>query len=282
MHHLQPITSNQKSECSICQSEIENKIDNEALEFKNCKHCFHAECIQQWFKQGKISCPNCGILYEKVQGGQPDGEMSFNFSLQQLTGYEGIPSIEISFRFPDGIQDDRHPKPGKPYFGTSRLCFLPATTDGLKVLQTISDTYRGKAVFTVGKSITTGKENCVIWDGIHFKTRRHGGAVNHAYPDPSYFDRVVTECSSKGYTMDTNLKYFEPKKNTAYLSHNKFTQPDLYFIIVDNEILCIYNGVEIPLGDNSWERVSKIMFAYQKNWFSYKDIDLNTIESSIR
>ena len=131
MQHLQALTSTAGltlligSECSICQCEI--KEEDNGVEFNQCKHSFHRECIQQWFTRGKISCPNCGILYEKVSGGQPQGEMMFNFSRQGLQGYPGIPSIEVWFRFPDGIQEDRHPKPGEPYSGTSRLCFFPAT-----------------------------------------------------------------------------------------------------------------------------------------------------------
>merc|ERR1711871_132919 len=110
------------------------------------------------------------------------GEMWFCFTQRELEGHPNTPTIEITFKFPDGIQEDNHPKPGQPYTGTTRLCFLPATNDALKVLQTITDAYRGRSIFTIGTSVTHGKDDCVIWNGIHFKTRTFGGATMHGYP----------------------------------------------------------------------------------------------------
>jgi deltex-like protein len=30
-------------------------------------------------------------------------------------------------------------------------------------------------IFTVGDSLTTGRRDCVVWNGIHHRTRRDGG-----------------------------------------------------------------------------------------------------------
>jgi len=42
----------------------------------------------------------------------------------------------------------------------------------------------------VGRSVTTGLDNQVVWNGIHHKTSMSGGAANFGYPDPTYFNRV--------------------------------------------------------------------------------------------
>ena len=58
--------------------------------------------------------------------------------------------------------------------------------------------FRQKVTFTVGTSITTGRDNQVVWNGIHHKTRPGGGATSHGYPDDTYFDRVKLELEQKG------------------------------------------------------------------------------------
>ena len=42
--------------CSICLNE---KIDEEILCNTNCDHNFCKECLQDWFNQGKNTCPIC-------------------------------------------------------------------------------------------------------------------------------------------------------------------------------------------------------------------------------
>ena len=38
----------------------------------------------------------------------------------------------------------------------------------------------------------------VKFASIHLKTRRHGGAAKHGYPDPGYLDRVSQELDQHG------------------------------------------------------------------------------------
>jgi deltex len=53
-------------------------------------------------------------------------------------------------------------------------------------------------IFTVGKSVTTGLDNQVVWNGIHHKTNTSGGVGSFGYPDPTYFSRVKEELAAKG------------------------------------------------------------------------------------
>lgn len=57
----------------------------------------------------------------------------------------------------------------------------------LKLLRVCFDR---KLTFTIGRSVTTGKEHVIVWNGIHHKTSTSGGPANFGYPDETYFKRV--------------------------------------------------------------------------------------------
>ena len=42
----------------------------------------------------------------------------------------------------------------------------------------------------MGRSVTTGRDNQIVWNGIHHKTNTSGGSSHFGYPDDTYFDRV--------------------------------------------------------------------------------------------
>jgi deltex-like protein len=65
----------------------------------------------------------------------------------------------------------------------------------LKLLQ---EAFERKLTFTVGRSVTTGLDNQIVWNGIHHKTTISGGAANFGYPDPTYLTRVKEELAFKG------------------------------------------------------------------------------------
>lgn len=99
--------------------------------------------------------------------------------------------------------------PGSSYEGTSRTCYLPDNDEGKEVLRllklawgnseemaNINRTLERKLTFTIGTSMTTGKDNQVIWNGIHHKTTR--GAGSHGWPDSGYIARVTDELKRFG------------------------------------------------------------------------------------
>jgi len=67
-----------------------------------------------------------------------------------------------------------HPNPGAPYHGTRRQAYLPDNDEGQEVCQLLRRAFNAKLVFTVGRSITTGKDDSVIWNDIHHKTSPTG------------------------------------------------------------------------------------------------------------
>jgi len=70
-----------------------------------------------------------------------------------------------------------------------RTAYLPDNKEGREILALFEIAWERKLLFTVGRSVTTGQDNQVVWGGIHQKTSTSGGATSFGYPDPTYFDR---------------------------------------------------------------------------------------------
>ena len=48
-----------------------------------------------------------------------------------------------------------------------------------------------------------GRDNCIVWNGIHHKTSTDGGSTNYGFPDPTYFNRVRNELADKGVVVES-------------------------------------------------------------------------------
>ena len=57
-----------------------------------------------------------------------------------------------------------HPNPGKRYHGTTRVAYLPGTTEGHEVLGLLKKSFQKRKTFTVGTSITTGRSGNYFFD----------------------------------------------------------------------------------------------------------------------
>lgn len=58
---------------------------------------------------------------------------------------------------------------------TYRVAYLPDTEEGREVRDLIKLAFERKLIFTIGRSVTTGKDNRIVWNGIHMKTNTNGG-----------------------------------------------------------------------------------------------------------
>ena len=56
------------------------------------------------------------------------------------------------------------------------MAYLPNNIEGQEVFRLLEKAFKARLLFTIGQSVTTGEENTVIWNDIHHKTRRTGGA----------------------------------------------------------------------------------------------------------
>jgi hypothetical protein len=284
MECLEPFVGSEPANCPICLEEVKPGKAT-SLQCKTCHGGMHKGCAKQWMKQ-KPSCPCCNTMFGKVKGNQPDGVMYFSVLKESLPGHDDSLTIQVTFHFPPGKQTRKHPNPGKKYPGTTRICYLPGTIEGLGMLQVMAEVFRGRAFFTIGTSVTTGKSGQIIWNGIHCKTRKTGGATCYAYPDPTYLDRVGAECSRKGYKVDKNIKWFSPNEEYVYLScpdtSSLTWQRGLDFVIdpnVDQPLLCFVKKKPFNLGNRPWERLSKMLFAFGLNQLD--NFDLRQIDKVI-
>ena len=171
---------------------LETKCDTIVLE--NClDHFFHIECLNNLIgDKNSFRCPVCSKIYGILIGDMPPGTFYASKTPQRCAGYD-CDTIVINYNFYNG--------PG--YTGTSRVSYLPNNKEGREVLALLKVAFDRKLTFTVGTSVTTGRKNTVVWNGIHHKTSLFGGPTCFGYPDPNYFNRVKEELASKGVTQDS-------------------------------------------------------------------------------
>ena len=231
--------SNEKDKCSICQYNFyedenpeEKNEKNEKVE-KNEKdnfekylkpefdvillnkchdHFFHIDCISHLINnKDNFKCPNCSIIYGILIGDMPKGIMSAYIStMLHCKGFKNIGTIVIDYYFPSG----------KNYSGTSRECYLPNNKEGKEILGLLKVAFDRKLTFTIGTSVTTGRSNTTVWNGIHHKTNLSGGPTHFGYPDDTYFNRVKEELAAKGVFKDNIDK--EPEVIAEELISNHY------------------------------------------------------------
>ncbi|XP_069011456.1 E3 ubiquitin-protein ligase DTX3L-like [Embiotoca jacksoni] len=179
--------------CPICMDTFTNK-----KQLTHCKHEFCESCLQRAVEVRGHICPVCKHVFGKMEGDQPEGNMTWDILHSHLPGYNDCGTIMISYHIPAGKQTEKHPKPGEFYGGIKRTAYLPNNRKGKEVLQLLKRAFDQKLIFTVGTSRTTSMENQVTWNDIHHKTSTTGGPQSYGYPDPDYLSRVKEELKAKG------------------------------------------------------------------------------------
>ena len=133
------------------------------------------------------------MIYGILIGEQPFGYMKAYISdSYHCNGYENEATIVIDYSFPSG----------KGYSGTYRTAYLPNNKEGKEILGLLKVCFDRKLTFVVGTSVTTGRKNTTVWNGVHHKTNLDGGPTYFGYPDPTYFNRVKEELAAKGVIQD--------------------------------------------------------------------------------
>ncbi|XP_028409935.1 uncharacterized protein LOC114532591 [Dendronephthya gigantea] len=195
-----PHSGDNSDDCIICRCPPTNPVS-----LPKCGHTFCKSCIETAFTYQK-KCPTCQEVYGITEGDQPDGTMDVQKYSNSLPGYESYGCYVITYVIPGGLQGNNHPKPGQKFTGTKRQAFLPANKEGKVVLHMLKKAFKKKLIFTVGRSNTTGQEDCVTWNDIHHKTRLDGGPLHFGYPDPEYLKRVKDELKAKGIVPEKDIE----------------------------------------------------------------------------
>ncbi|XP_047003050.1 protein deltex [Schistocerca americana] len=177
-----------------------------------CCHQLHLDCLNSMLTRqipgGKnlfIQCPVCMTIYGEKFGNQPEGSMDWTVLNYSLPGHQGVRTIQITYNIASGIQGPEHPNPGRPYYavGFPRICYLPDCEKGRKVLKLLSVAFERRLIFTIGRSVTTGREDVVTWNEIHHKTEPGLSNMGHGYPDPGYLDNCLRELAAHGVTDES-------------------------------------------------------------------------------
>jgi hypothetical protein len=190
----------------IEQTQIADKNNIPVVTMGNCTgHFFHKECLINAIKANNpdlsnlerlsYKCCVCGKVYGVLYGNQPLGKMAikqYKVGELPLEGYENCGTYEIYYFFPSGTAGEIK------YSGTQRSAYLPINDEGTEILEMLKIAFKRGHIFTVGTSVTSGKKNTVVWNGIHHKTATGGGTKYYGYPDPTYFSRVKEELAAKG------------------------------------------------------------------------------------
>ena len=203
--------SKEREKCSICLCEFyedifieydknpqnEKILENTSYDvilLENCvDHFFHIECLNNLMgDKNNFKCPICSKIYGTLIGDMPEGTFYAYITPDRCSGYT-CDTIVINYYF----------KNGQNYTGTTRVSYLPNNKEGREVLALLKVAFDRKLTFTVGTSVTTGRKNTVVWNGIHHKTSLFGGPTRFGYPDKSYFNRVKEELAAKGVTKES-------------------------------------------------------------------------------
>jgi len=185
--------TNCTDDCSIC---LDSNDPSNSVVLRDCGHCFHKECIEDWFKINP-RCPGCNHVYGMAIGNMPMGTMRADLVSGHVSGSHWN-TIVITYDIPSGTQDSRHQNPGQHFSGSKRACYLEASPEGWEVLGLLKRAFEQGVTFTVGDSLTTGKRDVIVWNGIHHKTNTTGGPTSFGFPDPDYYKRVKDELAYKG------------------------------------------------------------------------------------
>lgn len=194
--------------CPIC---LENFIHSNGLVVSliYCHHKLHLDCLNSLLTRQSssenlfIQCPLCMKIYGQRIGNQPPGTMEWSIIRGvSLPGFPNTRTIQITYHIASGIQTYEHPNPGKPYYavGFPRVCYLPDTDKGRRVLRLLGVAFKRRLVFTIGRSVTTGREDVVTWNDIHHRTSLSGGSADNSW----FLDNCLQELSRHGVD-DTEL-----------------------------------------------------------------------------
>jgi deltex-like protein len=200
---IDPFTLTPTDQCVLCL-ETFTQQDKVVIPVNCNGHYFHKKCpsldlsIKEYIQETK-QCPVCKRRYGTVIGNMPNGYMHVNVLDMSLPGFEQFKTIQITFDFPGGVQTDEHPNPGRYYAAEYRNAYLPDTPEGRNVLVLIQKAWDQKILFTIGTSITRGLDDCIIYNGIHFKTVPFATSTEPwGWPDSTYLYRIVQELNDKG------------------------------------------------------------------------------------
>ncbi|KAF9129893.1 putative E3 ubiquitin-protein ligase dtx2 [Mortierella sp. 14UC] len=211
--------SSEKAECPICQDELVSTTSTtpgaepeKVVKLKSCRHCFHKECIDEWFKSpdAQLKCPLCNVMcttaasaertkkaflgYQKL-GPQPDGVLGYFFDVRLCCYF--IYMVMPTHTIPDPTA--ANPNAIKTVPSDVRHAIVPFTSrlGPLLMMRILTLFYYGH-LFKVGQSLTRGVCDVVVWNGVHLRTSMSG---QFGFPAPNWEQNCWEEINQKGIAL---------------------------------------------------------------------------------
>ncbi|KAF9988235.1 putative E3 ubiquitin-protein ligase dtx2 [Mortierella antarctica] len=197
------------AECPICQEELvvskpgtsPGGVDpDKVVKIKTCRHCFHEECITEWFQSAgsQLKCPMCNVMCSTKNrkataiklGPMPDAVMGYSFDVRLCCYliYIVIPSHSImNGETSVTVKTDL------------RWAIVPFSgrLGPLLMIRLICLFYYGH-LFRHGRSLSRNRDNVVVWNGVHLRTSMLGA---HGYPAPNFEKNCWDEINQKGVAL---------------------------------------------------------------------------------
>ncbi|KAG0307666.1 hypothetical protein BGZ98_010135 [Dissophora globulifera] len=216
------------AECPICQDLLElpdlggtipatRPVPEKVVKLKSCRHCFHEDCIQEWFKSegSQLKCPMCNTMCmteaktgatknamrgQRPQklGPMPDGVMGYCFDARLACYFIYIVMPAHKIPDPNGSSTSQI-NATISVSADVRHAIIPfsARLGPLLMMRLITVFYYGH-LFRVGHSLTRGTNNVVVWNGVHLRTSMSG---QYGYPAPNFESNCWQEINQKGVAM---------------------------------------------------------------------------------
>uniref|UniRef100_A0A182N1M0 E3 ubiquitin-protein ligase n=1 Tax=Anopheles dirus TaxID=7168 RepID=A0A182N1M0_9DIPT len=192
--------------CPMCMEELRPASQKVNVALIRCRHQMHLDCLNLLLakqrratpslEQYYIECPTCMSVYGVKYGNQPHGTMTYELMPGSLPGFPATGIYEITYNFTSGVQGPQHPNSGAPFFavGFPRRCYLPNTVLGAKILYYLDVAFGRGLLFTIGRSVTTGNEDVVMWTNVEHMSQLS------MLPDPQFLDRCLQQLVHLGVT----------------------------------------------------------------------------------
>ncbi|XP_063983649.1 protein deltex [Diachasmimorpha longicaudata] len=209
--YVKVVESDGTDSCPVCLGTPEPLT----VELTRCHHRLHLACLNAMLSSQQhpmyIQCPVCRMIYGEKRGNQPPGSMNWTRIPRALPGFPHTNTIQITYDIPSGIQGPEHPNPGQTFYavGFPRVCYLPDNDLGRRVLRLLQIAFERRLTFTIGRSVTTGREDVVTWNEIHHKTELGPSTSGHGYPDVSYLERTLSELAAQGITDGQSTSHYQ-------------------------------------------------------------------------
>lgn len=176
------------NKCFICQEEFHV----EKLETLKCCHKKICDECYKTAKEKSVNCYNCGKIFDVEET---------STSVQHNAGPRGNMTVSIK-NYPIGHCEKENCiicdcestilatfNMYEKEYDRREFAYFPNNKYGLELLGIFKIAFDNNLLFRLGESFTDGAYG-IVFGGIHFKTQRLGGEINHAYPDHGYLGRI--------------------------------------------------------------------------------------------